>query len=145
MLPALLSSHSKSCFYAALLSILYLQQWMPCHRQGWYQLWKPQLCELSLPSHAQAGQWGKTSLQKPFLSSQLYHFLILHCLMFSAFTDHTSALCFWALDAIPSKQSKAGQYENKCQRDLLKPTQKWSSSDLRVPSDPSSENIEELL
>lgn len=63
------------------------------------------------------------------------HFLTLHCLMFSAITDHTSALCFWALEAIPSTQSKVGQCENKCQRDLLKPTQKWSSLDLQVPSD----------
>lgn len=68
--------------------------------------------------------------------SNYIHFLTLHCLMFSAITDHTSALCFWALEAIPFKQSKAGQCENKYQRDLLKSTQKWSSLVLRVPSDP---------
>lgn len=72
MLPVLLSSNSKSCFYDVLLTIPYLQQGMPCHRWGWYQLRKPQMYELSLPSHAQAGQWGRASLQKPFLSSQLY-------------------------------------------------------------------------
>lgn len=31
-------------------------------------------------------------------------------------SDHTSALCFWALEVTPSKQTKAAQCKNKCQR-----------------------------
>lgn len=78
---------------------------------------------------------GKHHCKNHSFLSNYTHFLTLHCLMLSAITDHTSALCFWALEAIPSKQSKAGQCEKKCQIDLLKPTQKWSSLDLKVSSD----------
>lgn len=135
MLPALLSLNSKSWLYALSLSIPYLQQWMTCHRWGWYQLWKPQLYELSLPSHAQTGHWGKASLQKPFLSFQLYP--LLNTALPHALSNYWSHSCLVFLsfrsNSFQTKQSRSVWEEVSI--DLLKPTQKWSSLDLKVSSD----------
>lgn len=112
MLPVLLSSNSESCFYALLLPTPYLWQWIPAATAEPDTSLENRSCvSWACPAmHRQesAGRphWENYSSLFP---SNYIHFLTLHCLRFSTATDHTSALCFWTSEAVPSKQSKAAQ------------------------------------